>query len=251
LETVLDLIPSLRALHEPSLDWNHANDGRPITDVFLRDNLAGLLKPPGSKRWKDGHRRWCRGYYRHQFDDALERHPIPQPKVEKKAKPSGRQGRTYSHSPAPEDPTPDHTRHPQKFSSDFNKVCGSQVGVGSFSGVGCPPVVGTTENPEPISSNASVGVQGDRYNGEVDIDLDDPAGPPPADGVDVRATVAPSTDAAGAADTGDTSSADASSVAPDGDPAPPRYRGNGATPPRGYRTEPDPLGPGRTIREVL
>jgi putative DNA primase/helicase len=57
-------------------EWDRANRGRPITAYWLRDNLKGLLKPPGIRRWRDkkDKERICHGYYRKQFEEAWRTH---------------------------------------------------------------------------------------------------------------------------------------------------------------------------------
>jgi hypothetical protein len=68
-----ELIDALRALEDPSWDWNGCNRGGPITTYWLRDKLADVLIPPGTKAFRAGSKT-RRGYEAGQFHDAYERY---------------------------------------------------------------------------------------------------------------------------------------------------------------------------------
>jgi hypothetical protein len=66
-----------RLINDPDEEWNHANNGRAVTAYWLRDNLRGLLDPPGSLEWQvseEDSRRHTRGYRRFQFTKAWRVH---------------------------------------------------------------------------------------------------------------------------------------------------------------------------------
>ena len=68
-----------KLISDETEEWGTANRGKAISWYWLRDNLRGLLDPPGSAQWqlsntgpnaaKTDHRR---GYYRYQFNSAWE-----------------------------------------------------------------------------------------------------------------------------------------------------------------------------------
>jgi hypothetical protein len=68
-----ELLEALKAKEDPSWDWNACHRGGPVNAFWLRDALADVLIPPGSRAWKaGGHVR--RGYTADQFDDAYRRY---------------------------------------------------------------------------------------------------------------------------------------------------------------------------------
>jgi putative DNA primase/helicase len=73
-----ELVDGLRALPEPSLDWDRAYRGQPINEYFLRARLKGLVEVPvNGRRWRDGER-MIRGYRKSHFDDAFSRYLLPE-----------------------------------------------------------------------------------------------------------------------------------------------------------------------------
>jgi len=77
IATIPDLLNTLNDDEESGL--GEANHGRAITAYWLRDNLHGLLDPPGSQEWYVGEgrtRKHIRGYEWHQLVDACRRYRI-------------------------------------------------------------------------------------------------------------------------------------------------------------------------------
>jgi putative DNA primase/helicase len=68
-----ELIDALRSLEDPSWDWNTCHRGGPVNAYWLRDRLADVLDPPGTKEFKVGNKS-RRGYEARQFHDAYERY---------------------------------------------------------------------------------------------------------------------------------------------------------------------------------
>jgi hypothetical protein len=71
-----ELIDTLRSLEDPSWDWNTCHRGGPINAYWLRDRLADVLDPPGTREFKVGSKT-RRGYEAKQFHDAYERYLKP------------------------------------------------------------------------------------------------------------------------------------------------------------------------------
>ena len=66
-----------RLIADRSEEWDIAYRGKPITQYWLRDNLRGLLDPPGAQDWQEGQgpaRRRCSGYHKAQFTKAWRSH---------------------------------------------------------------------------------------------------------------------------------------------------------------------------------
>jgi hypothetical protein len=60
--------------------WQEANHGKRINEYWLRENLRGLIDPPGSLRWREGSDESdpkIRGYALFQFNDAVLRYLPP------------------------------------------------------------------------------------------------------------------------------------------------------------------------------
>jgi hypothetical protein len=73
-----DLLNALVEYKDPSGDWRTCNRGGPINAYWLRDSLTGLLRPPGSQRWREKNSKVpLHGYTIEQFEDAFERYNIP------------------------------------------------------------------------------------------------------------------------------------------------------------------------------
>jgi hypothetical protein len=82
----VELVNQLLALENPSWDWSACYRGGAINPYWLRDTLADVLHPSGTREWKvDGRTR--NGYLASQFDDAYRRYllrhnPDEQPSAE-------------------------------------------------------------------------------------------------------------------------------------------------------------------------
>ena len=66
-----------KLISDRSEEWDAANHGKAITQYWLRDQLRGLLDPPGAEEWQEGKgpaRRHCHGYYKAQFEKAWRSH---------------------------------------------------------------------------------------------------------------------------------------------------------------------------------
>jgi hypothetical protein len=73
--TTEDLIDKL--LDDREEEWSRINDRGPISAYWLRDHLGGgLLRPPGTRQWREknpeGVTERCRGYKRSQFERVWE-----------------------------------------------------------------------------------------------------------------------------------------------------------------------------------
>jgi putative DNA primase/helicase len=68
-----ELIEELRSVEDPSWDWNTCYRGGPINAYWLRDSLADVLDPPGTRQWKVGGKT-RNGYTADQFRDAYRRY---------------------------------------------------------------------------------------------------------------------------------------------------------------------------------
>jgi Protein of unknown function (DUF3631)/Toprim domain len=83
-----ELINSLRSMEDPSWDWNTCHRGGPINAYWLRDKLADVLVPPGTREWKVGGRK-RNGFTADQFNDGYQRY-LQLPPVEDSTGNSGR-----------------------------------------------------------------------------------------------------------------------------------------------------------------
>jgi putative DNA primase/helicase len=97
-----ELIDGLRAVEDPSWDWNTCHRGGPINAYWLRDALADVLDPPGTREWKVAGRTRI-GYTADQFRDAYRRYlqshaPEPAAGVEKNCEEGGISGKTSNPS---------------------------------------------------------------------------------------------------------------------------------------------------------
>jgi putative DNA primase/helicase len=68
-----ELIDALLTLEDPSWDWKTCHRGGPVNAYWLRDRLADVLDPPGTKEFKVGNKS-RRGYEARQFQDAYDRY---------------------------------------------------------------------------------------------------------------------------------------------------------------------------------
>jgi hypothetical protein len=72
-----DMVAGLTEHKAPSWDWKTCNRGGPVNRYWLRDNLAGVLDPPNSQRWREKTSKHpLHGYTFVQFEDAFERYSI-------------------------------------------------------------------------------------------------------------------------------------------------------------------------------
>jgi putative DNA primase/helicase len=97
-----ELIDGLRSVEDPSWDWNTCYRGGPINAYWLRDTLADVLDPPGTREWKVAGRT-RNGYAADQFRDAYRRYlqthaPEPVADIEKNAEEGGISGKTSNPS---------------------------------------------------------------------------------------------------------------------------------------------------------
>jgi hypothetical protein len=126
-----DLIDALCADEEAG--WTEANHGKRITAYWLRDNLRGLLDPPGSQQWQEGkvpNRTHVRGYELHQFKDAFLRYLPADTHTATPPQPTGSSGTTATDGSKPAEtaeisctrsPGPSGTDPVQEKSSEFKE----------------------------------------------------------------------------------------------------------------------------------